>query len=481
MSIKTPFDPTNTQLDKLAEFMTRNTNNDNSSTPAGYTYLSQFIDHDIALDSMSGVLPWNVTVKPQTINNNRTPFFDLETIYGVDDSPNPNMVTRSELMENKSRLKVGWTMPDGEKRIFPNDLPRYPDRAKAWIVDERNDENLAVAQTQVAFIKFHNAIVSRLGGADTKELFEEARRIAILHYQWIILHDFLPRIIKKSVLDDVLNYGNKFYRPAADDTFMPLEFSGGAYRMGHSMVRNMYQWNRIFSDPDPNYIQHRAIIHDLIKFTGSSCSKGFQCMDKKKNLPSDWIINWNWFYDIDNSMSKERERFNFASKINTYISKLLGMLSAATVTGFYRIYSLPAFDLYRARVMSLPTGQAVAAKILNETTTPILQPQQIAPLLPEELKKEFSIRTPIWFYLLAEAQLNKNEHNKYCETLGEVGSRVVAETFVELLKRSKPSIFDMDFSNSSDFLGKNGRFGMPEMLKFVESKEPGFLNPIARN
>ncbi len=87
------------------------------------------------------------------------------------------------------------------------------------IVDGRNDENLAVAQTQVAFIKFHNAIVKKLNEADTIELFEKARRIAIRHYQWIILHDFLPKIVKKSVFDDVLENSNKFYFPDPANPF----------------------------------------------------------------------------------------------------------------------------------------------------------------------------------------------------------------------------------------------------------------------
>ncbi len=39
-------------------------------------------------------------------------------------------------------------------------------------------------------MRFHNAVAAHIvGGADTTERFEEARKITIHHYQWIILYD----------------------------------------------------------------------------------------------------------------------------------------------------------------------------------------------------------------------------------------------------------------------------------------------------
>lgn len=460
LAIRTPFDPASDDLDDLAEFMTTI----QQRVPAGFTYLSQFIDHDISLDSKSGELPWG-TINAATVFNERTPLFDLETIYGKDVPSSQGNISRANLLKTNSLLKLGETAADMVTDVFPNDLPRVPGAPAAQIVDERNDENLAVAQTQVAFIKFHNAIAARLGGGDTTARFDEAREIVIRHYQWIVLHDFLPKIIKKWVLEDVLKNGNKFYLPKPDDVFMPLEFSVAAFRAGHSMVRDSYHWNRLFNNEGNNF---RATLAELRTFTGAGGMMG------KHNLPSDWLINWNLFFDIDDSSSRQKNRFNFAEPINTKIAESLGRLNP-NVIDFEREFSLPAFDLYRARALSLPSGQLVAEKILEGTSHEPLMPEQISELLPDNLKSQFSKQTPLWFYLLAEAEIKENG-----QTLGEVGSRIIAETFVKLIELSPYSILKDGWQPGKELPAPNGEFGMSEMLKFVadQNKEWDELNPI---
>jgi ribosomal protein L14 len=477
LEVETEFYPSDNKLDQLAEFMAI----EPKKIPAGYTYLGQFIDHDIALDSatVERIPPWDL-IPSSSISNKRTPFFNLETIYGFEIPTNPKEPARDKLLKDGSQsfLKLGDTVPDTIKDSFPNDLPRESNSPKAVIVDARNDENLAVAQTQVAFIKFHNAVVKDLienhGRGDTKDTFEAAREIVIRHYQWIILKDFLPRIIKKSVLNDVLTEGNKFYFPTRKNVFMPLEFSVAAYRTGHSMIRNSYNWNHLFNDdpgaaPDEPSSVHlgTATLAELRTFTGSGGMEG------KNQLPSDWLINWNLFYNIDNSIGLKKQKFNFASEINTKIASLLGFLNPELIT-FKREFSLPALDLYRTRAMSLPTGQAVAEIILG-TKERILKPEQLVNLLPENLKYKFSKETPLWFYLLAEAEIEEGGRR-----LGEVGSRIVAETFVALLKLSRPSILTEDFQPNPSLGAEGGEFGMPQMLKFIRDSNKGFdeLNPI---
>ena len=461
LKIKTPFSPSDDNLNLLAEYMTGNVLQPDSKTPAGYTYLGQFIDHDIALDSQVGTLPW-VSIESSSIRNLRTPFLDLETLYG--DAPsNPNELLRKNYLEDDSAslLKLGTTIGEEVTETFQNDLPRLENSPKANIVDERNDENLAVAQTQIALMKFHNAVAEYIvGGNDTIERFEKAREITTHHYQWMIINDFLPRIIKKCVLDAVLKE-NKFYRPQLDNIFMPLEFSVAAYRTGHSMVRDSYNWNRIFND-DVN-ANFRASLATLSMLTGNGKLGGFN----RNHLPSDWLINWSHFFDIDGS--SKGEKFNFARKIDTTISSSLGFLNPSVIT-FKRENSLSAKDLYRTRAVGLPTGQAVSDKINGQRS---LEPEQIANSLPGKLKEVFSKATPLWFYLLAEA-----ENNEGGETLGETGSRIVAETFIGLLKIDKFSILNNNFSPNKDLINDKGNFGMPEMLKFVAKHNKGFLNPI---
>ncbi len=477
LGINNGHNPSDEELNKLAEFMVVET----EKIPAGYTYLGQFIDHDMALDSatVDEIPPWDL-ISSSSISNKRTPFFNLETIYGFESPSNPDEPARAELLKpgSQSLLNLGDTVKDTIQQSFPNDLPRRSDCPIAVIVDQRNDENLAVAQTQVAFIKFHNAVVEYLkknhGGGDTPATFETAREIVIRHYQWIIVKDFLPKIIKKSVLNDVLTEGNKFYFPKQNNVFMPLEFSVAAYRVGHSMIRNSYNWNHLFNnDSSPDLDEPSSTHIDVATLVQLRIFTGEGGMAGKNNLPSDWLINWNWFYSIDHSIALKKQKFNFASEINTKIAPLLGVLNPRVVI-FNREFSLPALDLYRTRALGLPSGQAVAKTILGSKER-ILKPEQLANLLPENLKYKFSKKTPLWFYLLAEAEIEEAG-----QRLGEVGSRIVAETFVALLKLSRPSILNEDFHPNSDFCGDEGEFGMPEMLKFIRDSNKDFdeLNPI---
>lgn len=466
-----PFQPSDEKLDGLADFLSQRNKDERSAIPAGYTYLTQFIDHDIMLDPLSNIPPWKVVFAK--VKNQRTPFFNLESIYGIKKNGEP---VPSYLLKDKARFVIGSTVPVSDSNVFQSDLPRRNNSPIAAIFDERNDENLIIAQIQVAFMKFHNAIVDSIGGVDSVEKFEEARRKTIRHYQWIILEDLLRKIIDKDILDDVRENKIEFYAPTDDNVFMPLEFAVGTYRSGHSMINNVYNWNRNFSGT----IARMPSIHSLIMQTGS---KGFGGNEFIKHLSSDWAVNWKWFFNIDNSENAEMHRFNHAKKINASIAYRLGRLNPMQFE-YHRQFSLPAMDLFRARTMGLPTGQDVAKEIAERSSsvipTRVLEAEEIAEILKEkniltiDLVKEFSENTPLPLYLLAEAEIQTKG-----ETLGDVGSRLTAITFLELLKRSEYSILNLgiDFPSHSDFLGANGKFGMPDLLKFAD-QNTGFINPL---
>src|SRR6202044_1902264 len=71
--------------------------------------------------------------------------------------------------------------------------------ARALIGDPRNDENSIVSQFQCLMLRFHNRLVDQ---DKTKTLsFPDVQRIVRWHYQWVVLHDFLPRIVSASVLN----------------------------------------------------------------------------------------------------------------------------------------------------------------------------------------------------------------------------------------------------------------------------------------
>src|SRR5262249_61620241 len=82
--------------------------------------------------------------------------------------------------------------------------------------------------------------------------------------------------------------------------------------------------------------------------------------------------------------------------------------------------------LQRGKMLGLPSGQSVA-QVLR---LPALTPEQIRQGLDGQVaqKYDFDIETPLWYYILKEAQVYGKG-----QRLGPVGSRIVAEAFVGLL------------------------------------------------
>src|SRR3954471_24335045 len=213
--------------------------------PAGFTYLGQFLDHDLTFDKTTVMLGTKITLAQ--LLQGRSPSLDLDSLYGA----GPSDPQSAQFYEADGvHLKMGKTVAAGgigAKDGF--DLPRgvgsgAAQKRKAVIPDKRNDENLAVAQTHLAMIRFHNRVVDTLpASVPTAQRFSTARELVTKHYQWMVRTDYLPRICAKAVVDDVFKHGRKAFEVAAKATdvpTMPIEFSVAAFRLGHSMVRRAY-------------------------------------------------------------------------------------------------------------------------------------------------------------------------------------------------------------------------------------------------
>ncbi len=131
--------------------------------PAGFTYLGQFVDHDLTFDKTSVMLGENVS--PAQLLQARSPSLDLDSLYGG----GPADPESAKFYEADGlHLKMGKTLAaDGIPAKDGFDLPRgagsnAAQKRKAIIPDPRNDENLAVAQTHLALIRFHNRVVDTL-------------------------------------------------------------------------------------------------------------------------------------------------------------------------------------------------------------------------------------------------------------------------------------------------------------------------------
>ena len=228
----------------------------NPPVPAGFTYLGQFIDHDLTLDRTSVSLGENVTV--DELLQGRSPALDLDSLYGR----GPNHPEDSRFYSDGIRLRTGATaatpFPDAGTNLDLEgfDLPRSgfgslkSERRQAVIPDTRNDENLVVAQTHLAFIRFHNRMVEKLAnrGTPTALLFEGARRRVVKHYQWMIRTDFLPRIVDQAIVNDVFTNGRRFFEvipPRARST--PSTPTCGCSRATCRRCRSSSRWRRIGS------------------------------------------------------------------------------------------------------------------------------------------------------------------------------------------------------------------------------------------
>jgi hypothetical protein len=193
---------------------------------------------------------------PQGTANDRTAELDLDSVYLDGPTNDPQLYDAA----NPAKLKIDSTSGH-------HDLPRATN-GTAIIGDERNGENLLITQVHLAVLRFHNRTVDVLqsqGTSNTDALFAEAQRLTRWHYQWVVVNDFLRRVIGQTMLDTLLEplpqgrwkIGVKHYKPRnRQRPMMPVEYAAAAFRFGHSMLRARYQINantgaRLF-DADPN-------------------------------------------------------------------------------------------------------------------------------------------------------------------------------------------------------------------------------------
>src|SRR5215203_3170460 len=129
----------------------------NHDLPAGFTYLAQFVDHDITFD------PTTLAGResdPQALVNFRTPRLDLDSVYGLGPTVQPYLYDWTDTAPGGTRLLVE------RNRHGVDDLPRNA-QGRALIGDPRNDEHAIIAQLHLLFIRFHNAVVDQLADAGT--------------------------------------------------------------------------------------------------------------------------------------------------------------------------------------------------------------------------------------------------------------------------------------------------------------------------
>jgi hypothetical protein len=404
-------------------------NPNNPAMTAGAHFMGQFFDHDITFDIGS---PLGVPTDPTTSVNGRTPAFDLDSVYGGGPAVSPQLYDATKI---KFRIDSGGMYED---------LPRTSDDV-AIIPEPRNDENLAVCGLQCAFLLFHNAVVDRLLASNPSgspaSIFARARRLVTWHYQWLIVHEFLPLFVGQPMVTDVIKNGRKFYRPAPSKPFIPVEFQSAAYRMGHSMVRPSYRANFTGNNGTPFF----AFVFDPSQFDSSSDPDD---LSGARRAPRRFI-GWHTFFDFGDGLAKPNK------KIDTTISTPLFNLPLRSIPPQTPPTALAQRTLLRHLTWSLPSGQSVARAM----GAPVLSASDLDELRQYGIGLEKS--TPLWYYVLKEAEVIAEG-----ETLGPVGGRIVAEVFLGLLELDPNSYIRQPWSPSLPQIGGQvtGQFRMIDLL-----------------
>ncbi|MEQ9124441.1 MAG: peroxidase family protein, partial [Alphaproteobacteria bacterium] len=393
--------------------------------PVGYPFLGQVILHDATPTATTPL----AADHPRPLN--------LASIYGR----RPSALYCSR---DPDRLRVGLTRaretsigiaPTGSSDDLPRTSASGDDGwgSEALIADRRNCDNLVLAQLHVAFLKFHNAVLerARASGADGQGAFADAARVVIWHFQWIILNDFLRRLIAPDIFERFSPHGSPAARAARRDA-APAELAAAAFRVGHASARSSYDVNAIFCTSG----RGPASLEQLRRLTAGNGRSG--------PLASKWVVDWRRFFALAaDPMPQPSRRFD---------PFIVPALHAVSADG-----ALPKLDLVSGYSLALPSGQDIARRLgLKPLPTDVLAAGDDG---ATAARHGMHRSTPLLYYLLKEAQHCGGEH------LGPVGSFIFAIALFGLIEgdaasfRRSPEPWAPTLPSATP-----GRFDMADLL-----------------
>ena len=457
---------------------------------AVYTYLGQFVDHDLTLDlqpqptadfSFAGPRAGDPLLDPagNIVYDYESKRLDLSQIYGGGPTVSPQLY-EADGLHFRVPLNVNGVV----------DLPRNPD-GSAVVVEKRDDENQIISQLHVAFLLFHNAVADALGGN-----FLTTRWTVIRYYQHVVLHDFMPLMFGQNVINQLLAGKHRVYDPGADVArpIMPVEFSAAAYRFGHSLVRNAYSMNPVIS---PNNKSARNTLFSGVGgATGPAGGTGAPMtpvgdLHGGYPLTLDHQIDWRNFHEklFDPSVpgaSLQVLKQPGADGLHMIAQSLFGQPPGVPAVGTGAglpiggpsgaqpsgSNSIQYRDFVRGFFYQLPSGQEVAAAY---GLAPIDPKVAIPASIPG-----FSAGTPLFFYVLYEAYLNNQGSattNDFDNTgtasdlqqaqLGPVGARICADVLLRMIQLDPLGILQQPFTPTPPIAPEPGQFGIADLLRFA--------------
>ncbi|WP_322419535.1 peroxidase family protein [Mesorhizobium huakuii] len=425
---------------------------DLSPTPAGFTYFGQFVFHDIVFSQIFG-LP-QPTGKTHHLKNASSQGLDLSGLYGrgpiVDahlyDVPDGADLTACRFPIGLPCMKDSM-LPVDRKTVSGRDLPRIDMSGKfisvegrrspyrPLVADPRNDDNLVLSQLLCTLMCIHNRIVDLLlggGTSDPAEAYRRARVYLTSVYRTVIINDYLRKVLASDIWDHFFASDDfQGTGVSALETFnaLPLEFTFGASRFAHAMVRQFYVVNDSSAE-DP------ANLRRMLSF--SSLRAGGEIP-----IPENWIVDWSRFASAHTPLKAQSAR-----RIGPFLSKELTIAGLSSeLNGTIRPVAF--MDCWRCYDLGLPSGQDVAGAVKSALgdkgiDVPVLTGNDMLPTaacakryvynagrLRAALQRypEFLSRTPLSYYIIQEASVLGNDGGH----LGPVGSYIVAATIASAL------------------------------------------------
>jgi Animal haem peroxidase len=371
--------------------------------PAATTFIGQFIDHDLTMNAVDLFISQDGNVQ-----NTASPLIDLDSLYG----PRTLLDTVTDLYESDGRtLRLTKLTAAGGKTYY--DLVRDGATGEGSISDKRNDENQMILQVHLLLMRVHNKLAEDFPALTADEL----RRETILNWQSVLVHDHLPNILEAATLTFLLqeiakpDFGAFFYKPLYDlhsktyVTCLPHEFAI-AFRFGHSQLKPKYRFR---ADGELYQLFDNMLVPAADGAT----------MDLRGNqvLPEDHVIDWDYFA----STSFRGNRID--GKVT---SAVFDLPESAIPDDIKFIGNLVLRNLIRSEEIGLCCGEDLAAAY----GLPVLSPSEIEPDASKRAlfqQDGAAFRTPLWYYILREAQ---SVGTTTTSKLGALGSRLVGEVIL---------------------------------------------------
>ena len=397
------------------------------SIQAGFTFLGQFIDHDMTefrvLDEEGKFVDKNPTigvrqrVAPEenpTSTNGRSSRLDLDSVYGLFGETNP------ELFDDNGFFILGDARRSNGKG--ERDIQRNTDFGDGRrIADPRNDENKIIVQLHTLFMRLHNKIHANNGGDIKSPGFTESKKTVQQIYRQIVFCDYLPRIVTTKVINNVkqaIKEGKSFYQQMNREVnralesekplvAMPVEFAHAVFRLGHSQLLDFYRLNT----------------NNVFPLFATSLTGQQTDLRGNEQITEETEIDWSFFFG---------ERAQLGRPLDTKLPPSVFRLPPPAITE--PPISLAERNILRGIDFGLPGGQEVAVSLRQLYGQIELVPPQFLGIPKDisEIEPSLEVNTPLWYYILKEAEVLNLQNSQ----LGEVGGYIVAETILGSLAES---------------------------------------------